>query len=139
MEEMKWNHFMTILVLDSYFKIKNWIYRGILGVLVKKIIKYNFIPSHSSQFQGKWKFEFWKEERGMSVPPYSFHSLSFKLQNKVMSFLFPPLRLPNKGMKEYSKMILFIPFHYIHSSQTRPKVENIQFLKKKKKSPFSLC
>ena len=32
---MKWNYFMTILLLDPYFKIKCWIYRGILGVLVK--------------------------------------------------------------------------------------------------------
>ena len=31
---MKWNHFMTILLLDPYFKIKGWIYRGILEVLV---------------------------------------------------------------------------------------------------------
>ena len=29
-------HFMTILLLDPYFKIKSWIYRSILGVLVKK-------------------------------------------------------------------------------------------------------
>ena len=33
---MEWNHFMTILLLNPYFKIKRWIYRGILGVLVKK-------------------------------------------------------------------------------------------------------
>ena len=26
---------MTILLLDPYFKIKGWIYRDILGVLVK--------------------------------------------------------------------------------------------------------
>ena len=51
------NHFMTILLLDSYFKINGWIYRSILGVLVKKIIKSNFIPSHSSQFRGEWKFK----------------------------------------------------------------------------------
>ena len=36
-EGMEWNHFMTILLLDYYFKIKDWIYRGILGVLVKKL------------------------------------------------------------------------------------------------------
>ena len=42
MERMKWNHFMTILLLDSYFKIKGQIYRGILGVLVKKSL--NLIP-----------------------------------------------------------------------------------------------
>ena len=33
----------------------------------------------------------------MSVPSYSFHSL--------------PLKSPNKGREEYSKIILFIPFH----------------------------
>ena len=53
MEGMKWNHFMTILLLDPYFKINSRIYRGILGVLEKKIIKFNFIPSHSSQFRGE--------------------------------------------------------------------------------------
>ena len=35
---------MTLLLLDLYFKIKGWIYRDILGVLVKKFIKSNFIP-----------------------------------------------------------------------------------------------
>ena len=50
--------FYDNLLLDLYFKIKSWIYRGILGVLVKKkIIKSNFIPSHSFQFRGEWKFE----------------------------------------------------------------------------------
>ena len=33
-ERMEWNHFMTILLLEPYFKIKGWIYKGILGVLV---------------------------------------------------------------------------------------------------------
>ena len=42
MEGMEWNYFMTILLLDPYFKIKSWIYRGILGVLVKKSL--NLIP-----------------------------------------------------------------------------------------------
>ena len=55
------NHFMTILVLNPYFKINGWIYRGILGVLVKKIIKFNFIPSHSFQFWGEQKFEVLRE------------------------------------------------------------------------------
>ena len=44
MEGMKLNHFMKILLLDPYFKIKNWIYRGILGVLVKKKKLLNRIP-----------------------------------------------------------------------------------------------
>ena len=49
----------------------------------------------------------------MSVPFYPFHSLLLKLSNKGMSFPFPPLKLPNKGMKEYFKIILFILFHSI--------------------------
>ena len=49
----------------------------------------------------------------MRVPSYSFHVLLLKLPNKGICFQFPSLKLPNKGMKEYSKMILFIPFHSI--------------------------
>ena len=49
----------------------------------------------------------------MSVPSYSFHSLPLKLPNKGMDFPFPSLKLSNKGMEEYSKIILFIPFHSI--------------------------
>ena len=45
----------------------------------------------------------------MSVSFYPFHSLPLKLPNKGKSFPFSPLKLSNKGMKEYSKMILFIP------------------------------
>ena len=45
MEGMEWNHFITILLFDPYFKIKNWIYRGILGVLVKKSLNLiSFLP-----------------------------------------------------------------------------------------------
>ena len=36
MEKTEWNHFMTILQLDPYFKIKGYIYKGIWGVSVKK-------------------------------------------------------------------------------------------------------
>ena len=57
----------------------------------------------------------------MSVPSYPFHSLPFKLSNKGMSFPFTPLKLSNKGKEKYSKIIHFIPFHFIPSSQTRPK------------------
>ena len=38
---------MTILLLDPYFKINGWIYRGIFGVLVKNslnIISFPLIP-----------------------------------------------------------------------------------------------
>ena len=57
----------------------------------------------------------------MSVPFYSFYFLILKPSNKGMDFPFPPLKLPNKGMKEYSKMILFIPFHSIPFSPPKTK------------------
>ena len=44
---MEWNHFIKILLLDPYFKIMGWIYKGILGVLVKKslnLILFSPIP-----------------------------------------------------------------------------------------------
>ena len=45
MEEIEWNHFITILLLDPYFKINDWIYRGILGVLIKKSLNLiSFLP-----------------------------------------------------------------------------------------------
>ena len=46
---MEWNYFMTILQLDPYLKINGWIYRGILGVLVKNLlnlISFLLIPSN---------------------------------------------------------------------------------------------
>ena len=49
----------------------------------------------------------------MSVLSYSFHSLPLKLSNKGMIFPFLPLKPQNKGREEYSKIILFIPFHSI--------------------------
>ena len=40
---MEW--FYDNILLDFYFKIKGWIYRGILGVLVKKSLNLiSFIP-----------------------------------------------------------------------------------------------
>ena len=47
MKGMEWNHFMIILLLDPYFKINGWLYKGILGVLVKKSlnpISFSLIP-----------------------------------------------------------------------------------------------
>ena len=45
----------------------------------------------------------------MSVSSYSFYSLPLKLQNKGMHFPFPSLKLSNKEMEEYYKIIfLFI-------------------------------
>ena len=46
---MGWKHFMTILLLDLYFKINGWIYKGILGVLVKNSLnKISFFPIPSN-------------------------------------------------------------------------------------------
>ena len=51
-------HFMTILLLDPYFKIKSWIYRGILRVLVKKSLNLiSFIPI-SLNFKGNENLRF---------------------------------------------------------------------------------
>ena len=44
---MECDNFMTILLLDPYFKIKGQIYRNILGVLVKyslNLISFPLIP-----------------------------------------------------------------------------------------------
>ena len=106
---------MTILLLDPYFKIKGWIYRGILGVLVKNSL--NLIPflQISSNFGvHEWKFEVLREYRGMRVLSYSFNFLLLKLLNKGMYFFsFVPLKLSNKGREKYFKIILFIHFHSI--------------------------
>ena len=50
-EGMKWNHFMTILLLYPYFKINSWIYRGILGVLVKKSLNLILFPPIPPNFE----------------------------------------------------------------------------------------
>jgi len=65
----------------------------------------------------------------MSVPSYPFNSLSLKLPNKEMDFPFPPLKLTNKRREEYSKIILFIPFHFIQFPPPKwsLKVSNGQF------------
>ena len=52
---------MTILPLDPYFKIKSWIYRNILTVLVKNLlnlVSFSLIPPN---FGGEWKFEVLRE------------------------------------------------------------------------------
>ena len=43
---------MTILLLDSYFRIKGWIYRGILGVLVKNSLNLISTPLILLNFEG---------------------------------------------------------------------------------------
>ena len=53
----------------------------------------------------------------MGVPFYSSHSLTLKLPNKGIDFLFSPLKLLNKGREEYYKIIFFIPFHSLISNE----------------------
>ena len=57
----------------------------------------------------------------MSAPSYPFHFLLLKLPNKRMGFPFPPLKLPNKEIEEYSKIILFIPFHSLLPNEVSDK------------------
>ena len=56
---MKLNYFIIILLLDPYFKINGWIYRGILGVLVKKSLNLISFPHISLNFRGMkiWDFK----------------------------------------------------------------------------------
>ena len=58
MERMEWNHFMTILLLDPYFKIKGWIYKGILRVLVKNSLNLISFPPIPPNFEGNKNLRF---------------------------------------------------------------------------------
>ena len=57
---MELNHLMTILLLEPYFKIKGWIYKGILEVLVKNSLNLISSPPIPFNFRGM-KFEVLKE------------------------------------------------------------------------------
>ena len=48
-KRIKWNHFMTILLLDHYFKINCWTYNDILGVLVKNLLNLITFPPKNYQ------------------------------------------------------------------------------------------
>ena len=57
----------------------------------------------------------------MSVSSYSFYSLPLKLQDKGMHFPFPSLKLSNKEIEEYYKIIfLFISIHSIPPPKQGP-------------------
>ena len=56
---MKWNYFMTILLLNPYFKINGWIYMGILGILVKKSLNLIPFPSIPPNFGGRGGMKIW--------------------------------------------------------------------------------
>ena len=125
-EGMKWNHFMTILLLYPYFKINSWIYRGILGVLVKKslnLILFLPIPPNFERIK-IWDFKEINRNDCSLVP---FNSLPLKLPNKGMSFPFSPLKLSNKGREEYSKIILFIPFYSIQFPSSKRELRALVF------------
>ena len=49
---------MTILLLDPYFKINSWIYKGILGVLVKKLLNLISFPLISLNSEGNENLRF---------------------------------------------------------------------------------
>ena len=49
---------MTILLLDSCLKIKGWIYRGILGVLVKNSLNLISFPPIPPNFGGNENLRF---------------------------------------------------------------------------------
>ena len=49
---------MTILLLDPYFKINSWIYKGILKVLVKKLLNLISFPLISLNFEGNENLRF---------------------------------------------------------------------------------
>ena len=73
MEGMEWNHFITILLLDPYFKINSWIYRGILGILIKFSLNLNPFPPIPPNFEGTkiWDFE------GLGGNEYSLLTIPF--------------------------------------------------------------
>ena len=58
MEGMEYNDFIIILLLDPYFKIKGLIYRGVLGVLVKKSLNIISFPPISPNFGGNENLRF---------------------------------------------------------------------------------
>ena len=49
---------MTILLLDPYFKIKGWIYSGVLRVLVKKLLNLISFPPIPPNFWGNENLRF---------------------------------------------------------------------------------
>ena len=78
----------------------------------------------------------------MSGLSYPFHSLPLKLPNKGMDFSFPPLKLSNKEMEEYSKIIIFIRFHSIPFPPPKRsldlKCRSTKSMNKNNGKPFSL-
>ena len=55
---MECNYFMTILLLDPYFIINGWIYKGILRVLVKNSLNLILFPLIPPNFRGNENLRF---------------------------------------------------------------------------------
>ena len=116
---------MTILQLDPYFEINDWIYRDILGALVKNLLNLISFLSIPPNFRRNKNLRFLENRKEWVFPPtysvlsYLLHFLSLKLSNKRMNFPFPPLKFPNKGSEKYSKIIFFIHFHSIPFSHSK--------------------
>ena len=92
--------FYDNIIIKPYFKIKNWIYRDILRVLVKKSLNLILFPPIPPNFGGMKIWDF----KGIEKNECYF---LFKLLNKRMNFPFFPLKLLNKKIEEYSKIIIF--------------------------------
>ena len=131
---VKWNHFMIILLLYPYFKINNWIYRGILGALIKNLLNLILFLPIPPNF-GEMKIWYFK---GINRNECSLLFISFL-----------PLKLPNKGREEYSKIILFIHFHSIQFPSSKQglralvsgvvKLRIYYFLASNHKKPQNTC
>ena len=64
---------MTILLLDPYFKIKDWIYKGVLRVLVKKLLNLIQFPPIPPNFE---RIKIWDFKR-IENNEYSFLPILF--------------------------------------------------------------
>ena len=76
---MKLNHFMTILLLNPYFKIKCWIYRGILEFLVKislNLILFPHTPAPPTFLPISRGMKIW-DFKGIEKNEYSFLPIPF--------------------------------------------------------------
>ena len=49
---------MTLLLLDPYFKIKSWIYKGILRVLIKNLLNLISFSPIPPNFRGNGNLRF---------------------------------------------------------------------------------
>ena len=76
---------MTILLLEPYFKINGWIYRGILKVLVKKSLNLISFPPILHNFE-KWKFEILKNRNEWIFLPIYFIPFYLNTQTKKRVF-----------------------------------------------------